>query len=109
MNRSLQPSDMFFAIGLTGLGVLAVIHHDFALDWQPVAPSGYLAARLLPTPQACSCSAAPLGCCSVPQPCGPFASSSHISSCGRFSRFHPCSSRRAWRLCGLGSAKSSCS
>jgi len=37
MKRSLQPARTLFAIGLVGLGVLAVIHHDFALDWQPVA------------------------------------------------------------------------
>jgi len=37
MNRTLQPARSFFAIGLIGLGVLALIYHDFALVWQPVA------------------------------------------------------------------------
>jgi uncharacterized membrane protein len=36
MNRTLQPARALFAIGLLGLGVLALIYHDFALDWQPV-------------------------------------------------------------------------
>ena len=38
MNRTLQPARTLFAIGLIGLGVLALIYHDFALVWQPVAP-----------------------------------------------------------------------
>jgi hypothetical protein len=37
MNGLLQAARMLFAIGLMGLGVLAVIYRDFALDWQPVA------------------------------------------------------------------------
>jgi hypothetical protein len=32
MNRSLQPARALLAIGLLGLGVLALIYHDFALD-----------------------------------------------------------------------------
>jgi hypothetical protein len=36
MNRTLQPARSFFAIGLLGLGILALVYHDFALDWQPV-------------------------------------------------------------------------
>jgi len=39
MNRTLQPARALFAIGLVGLGVLALIYHDFALVWQPVPPS----------------------------------------------------------------------
>lgn len=38
MNRTLQPATTLFAIGLFGLGVLAIVYHDFALDWQPVSP-----------------------------------------------------------------------
>jgi uncharacterized membrane protein YphA (DoxX/SURF4 family) len=38
MNRILQPAVSLFAIGLLGLGVLALVYHDFALVWQPVAP-----------------------------------------------------------------------
>jgi hypothetical protein len=38
MNRTLQPATTLFAIGLFGLGVLAIVYHDFALDWQPVPP-----------------------------------------------------------------------
>src|SRR6516162_6825482 len=38
MNRRLQPATTLFAIGLLGLGILAIVHRDFALDWQPVPP-----------------------------------------------------------------------
>jgi hypothetical protein len=38
MNRALQPATTLFAIGLFGLGVLAIVYHDFALNWQPVPP-----------------------------------------------------------------------
>lgn len=36
MNRTLQPARALFAIGLAGLGILALTYRDFALDWQPV-------------------------------------------------------------------------
>src|SRR5215813_7038818 len=39
MNRKFQPAATLFAIGLLGLGVLAIIFHDFALVWQPVEPT----------------------------------------------------------------------
>jgi uncharacterized membrane protein len=32
-----QPALTLFAMGLIGLGILALIYHDFALVWQPVA------------------------------------------------------------------------
>jgi uncharacterized membrane protein len=38
MNRTMQPALTLYAIGLLGLGVLALVYHDFALDWQPVPP-----------------------------------------------------------------------
>jgi uncharacterized membrane protein len=38
MNRTLQPALSLFAIGMIGLGVLALTYGDFALVWQPVAP-----------------------------------------------------------------------
>lgn len=37
MTRSQQPALTLFAIGLIGLGILALIYGDFALVWQPVA------------------------------------------------------------------------
>ncbi len=38
MNRKLQPALTLYVVGLLGLGVLALVYHDFALDWQPVPP-----------------------------------------------------------------------
>ena len=35
---ALQPAASLFALGLIGLGVLALVYGDFALVWQPVAP-----------------------------------------------------------------------
>lgn len=36
--RSQQPALILFAIGLIGLGVIALVVGDFAMVWQPVAP-----------------------------------------------------------------------
>ena len=40
MNRTMHPALTLYAIGLLGLGVLALVYHDFALDWQPVPLRG---------------------------------------------------------------------
>jgi uncharacterized membrane protein len=37
MVRSQQPGRTLFAVGMIGLGILALVYGDFALVWQPVA------------------------------------------------------------------------
>lgn len=54
MNSSQQPALALFFVGLTGLGILALIYGDFALVWQPVpawlpahAPIAYASGALM--------------------------------------------------------------
>ena len=37
MTRTQQPGRMLFAVGMIGLGILALVYGDFAMVWQPVA------------------------------------------------------------------------
>lgn len=37
MTRSQQPGSTLFAVGMIGLGILALVYGDFAMVWQPVA------------------------------------------------------------------------
>jgi uncharacterized membrane protein len=46
MLRYLGPGQILFAAGLAGVGVLSLMHHDFALQWQPV-PQGIPAREVL--------------------------------------------------------------
>ncbi len=46
MSRYLRPGQILFAAGLAGIGVLSLMHHDFALQWQPV-PQGIPAREQL--------------------------------------------------------------
>jgi hypothetical protein len=75
MSRTLQPALALYVIGPLGLGVLALVYHDFALDWQPVPP--WVPDRtLLAYGPACSCSVVAQDCCSAPPHCGQLASCS---------------------------------
>src|SRR6202171_1291690 len=38
MTRIQQPALTLFAVGMIGLGILALVYGDFAMVWQPVAP-----------------------------------------------------------------------
>ena len=61
MNRSQQPALTLFAVGMIGLGILALIYGDFALVWQPVAP--WVPGRtLLAYLRASSCCSVVLDC-----------------------------------------------
>jgi uncharacterized membrane protein len=46
MTRSQQPALTLFALGMVGLGILALVYGDFAMVWQPV-PEGIPGRTLL--------------------------------------------------------------
>jgi uncharacterized membrane protein len=46
MFRLVGPGQLLFAVGLAGLGILSLVFHDFALQWQPV-PAGVPGRALL--------------------------------------------------------------
>lgn len=46
MFRLVGPGQILFAVGLAGLGILSLVFHDFALQWQPV-PAGVPARATL--------------------------------------------------------------
>ena len=79
-----QPTLTSFAIGMVGLGILALIYRDFALVWQPV-PAWVPARAAIAVTTASSCSSAASACSSGQLQNCPRKSSSPTSSPG------PCS------------------
>jgi hypothetical protein len=53
MNRTLRPARALFAIGLLGLGVLALVYHDFALGWRRYRSVGRPYPLPVPLPLGC--------------------------------------------------------
>ena len=107
MNRSLQPALTLYTVGLLGLGVLAIVHHDFALDWQPVPP--WVPGR---TALAYGSSLLMIGCGA-----GLLFRATAVWALRIlvpylvlwvFSRFPCYSSLQVWRRFGWGSERSSC-
>jgi hypothetical protein len=62
MNRTLRPARALFANGPLSLGVLALVYHDFALDWRRYRSVGRPYPLTVPLPLDASGSSPAVRC-----------------------------------------------